>query len=664
MLYRNSVFVSYSRADERSLQRLQVHLAPLVADGRVDVWDDTRIAPGDLWQREIEDALMRARAAVLLVSADFLASEFIQRLELPQLLAAARARGTVILPVILSPCRYVQIPDLAQFQSVNSPSRPLSSRSSRSAQEKVWHAVSLAVEAAFPEAERRAETQSVGEGTENSAADKTDHPEESQVNVHLLGPLGVFASHFTADAAEYVCGTGPNTADDLEAARRQNRFIVDWSSGHPRYKSIGEPGAGEQESPENPAVRQRLYERHAQFYCALVERAERRLESAQQEPAQDEVRAEYSEVKAVLERARTGVIDLEVGVRIAGALGPYWYLDSSFNKGRRTLEGLRKLAGFAAVAPAVQAKALLLEGIFCYHQTDYNRARSLIEQAKRLFQSLRENDEASKLLPELNLTSPEEGVAKALNCLGYIAKEEGEYEAAVGNYVESLQLYNGVGKPWGIAWTEADYALALLCRQLGAHPEEALTHLASSLERNADDANQPSTEVLAILYTAYGMLAQGRDEAATELAEQSLARARQLRFGRGTALAAHFKSLLLLTEDEYGKALALLRESLSICRAQEDRAGVADCLEALAVVYSVSDNLSLAVKLLGHADITWSRLGGRRGHPEYSQLMARLEGRLAELRLPANGVHWADGRRTRLSNLVDELNHATYRRVV
>jgi len=119
------LFVSYSHKDSHWLDRLKVHLSPLVRNQRVDVWDDQRIRTGSQWRKEIDAALTQASAAVLLVSPDFLASDFIQEVELPSLLQSAQRRGTRILPVIIAPCRYDLSP-LAPFQAVNSPETPLS----------------------------------------------------------------------------------------------------------------------------------------------------------------------------------------------------------------------------------------------------------------------------------------------------------------------------------------------------------------------------------------------------------------------------------------------------------------------------------------------------------------------------------------------------------
>ncbi len=99
------VFVSYSHKDQKYLERLQVHLKDLERKGIIDLWSDTKIIPGTNWREEIKRAIESATIGVLLVSADFLASQFIAEDELPPLLKVARTRGTVILPVILSKSR-------------------------------------------------------------------------------------------------------------------------------------------------------------------------------------------------------------------------------------------------------------------------------------------------------------------------------------------------------------------------------------------------------------------------------------------------------------------------------------------------------------------------------------------------------------------------------
>lgn len=122
---RTSVFISYSHADSQWLQRLKVHLRPLERDLEIDIWDDTKITSGSKWREEIDVALSKAKVAVLLVSADFIASDFIHTNELPPLLSAAESEGARILPVIIAPSRFLRTEGLRDFQSVNAPSNPL-----------------------------------------------------------------------------------------------------------------------------------------------------------------------------------------------------------------------------------------------------------------------------------------------------------------------------------------------------------------------------------------------------------------------------------------------------------------------------------------------------------------------------------------------------------
>ncbi len=120
-----NVFISYSHRDSKWLERLNVHLKPLQRDFDADVWADTRIKSGSRWRQELEAALDRANVAVLIVSPDFLASQFIYDNELPPLLQSAELRGALILPVIASPSLFLRNTSLNQFQAVNPPDQPL-----------------------------------------------------------------------------------------------------------------------------------------------------------------------------------------------------------------------------------------------------------------------------------------------------------------------------------------------------------------------------------------------------------------------------------------------------------------------------------------------------------------------------------------------------------
>jgi hypothetical protein len=125
---RDLVFVSYSHKDGIWLERLETMLRPLVRNLTLSVWDDRKIRPGQLWREEIVSALSRARVAVLLVSAEFLASDFIAEEELPPLLEAARRRGTRIIWVPVGACLFREA-GLGEFQAAHDPGEPLEAMS-------------------------------------------------------------------------------------------------------------------------------------------------------------------------------------------------------------------------------------------------------------------------------------------------------------------------------------------------------------------------------------------------------------------------------------------------------------------------------------------------------------------------------------------------------
>lgn len=142
---KKTVFISYSHEDQKHLKRLHVHIKPLEKKGLVDVWDDTKLKAGDKWREQITLALSKAAIAVLIISADFLASDFIVDNELPPILKKSELEGTLVLPVILKPCRFIREDTLSQFQALNPPDKPILSMPEVE-QEVMWDKLSQRIE--------------------------------------------------------------------------------------------------------------------------------------------------------------------------------------------------------------------------------------------------------------------------------------------------------------------------------------------------------------------------------------------------------------------------------------------------------------------------------------------------------------------------------------
>jgi hypothetical protein len=138
-----TVFISYSHLEKKWLNRLTPFLKQLRLDGKLDFWDDTQIRTGAEWQLQIEVALKRAKAAILIVGPGFLGSKFITSQELPPLLEARRSHGIPIYPLVICHCAYTAGP-LKDFQAFNEPDKPLEALP-KAKQNKILNDLSLAV---------------------------------------------------------------------------------------------------------------------------------------------------------------------------------------------------------------------------------------------------------------------------------------------------------------------------------------------------------------------------------------------------------------------------------------------------------------------------------------------------------------------------------------
>jgi hypothetical protein len=110
------VFISYSRHDKDFKDQLLRQLSVLERQDLVATWSDERIDLGADWYSDLIGALASASIVVLLITADFLSSEFILREEVPRALQQRRANGLQVIPVYCRPCPWDTVPWLASLQ--------------------------------------------------------------------------------------------------------------------------------------------------------------------------------------------------------------------------------------------------------------------------------------------------------------------------------------------------------------------------------------------------------------------------------------------------------------------------------------------------------------------------------------------------------------------
>lgn len=122
------VFISYSHEDSRWCAMFEKHLGALVPEKLLRIWSDQALRAGEYWYNSILEEMELADVAILLVSADYFASDFVRLEEVPRLLERRRQEGMVIVPVICRPCVWRQIPWLSSMLVRPHDGRPLSLR--------------------------------------------------------------------------------------------------------------------------------------------------------------------------------------------------------------------------------------------------------------------------------------------------------------------------------------------------------------------------------------------------------------------------------------------------------------------------------------------------------------------------------------------------------
>ena len=124
------IFLSYSKSDVKLKEELDKHLVGLKNSNKIISWHDGLILPGEMWNFEIRKAIKEANLILLLISVDFLNTDYIQRVEVKDAMKR-HSEGTVkIVPIILKPCDWTEF-EFAKFNALPSKAVPLTNYSNR-----------------------------------------------------------------------------------------------------------------------------------------------------------------------------------------------------------------------------------------------------------------------------------------------------------------------------------------------------------------------------------------------------------------------------------------------------------------------------------------------------------------------------------------------------
>lgn len=131
MLMPVEIFCCYARKDQPLLNELKSHLSPLQRQGLVTLWADTDINAGSEWEREIKRHLNTAQIILLLVSPDFMASDYCYSKEMKLALERHQRGDARVIPIILRPVYWQGA--LGKIQALPTNAKPVIDR--------YWHSM-------------------------------------------------------------------------------------------------------------------------------------------------------------------------------------------------------------------------------------------------------------------------------------------------------------------------------------------------------------------------------------------------------------------------------------------------------------------------------------------------------------------------------------------
>src|SRR6266567_1438937 len=119
------IFYSYARLDKRLRDELEKHLEPLKRSGQIITWYDREIQPGNDWEHEIKNQLDTADIILLLLSPNFVSSNYCYGQEMQQALERQKRGDVCIIPIVLRPVSWQELP-IGNLQALPSDGKPVS----------------------------------------------------------------------------------------------------------------------------------------------------------------------------------------------------------------------------------------------------------------------------------------------------------------------------------------------------------------------------------------------------------------------------------------------------------------------------------------------------------------------------------------------------------
>jgi predicted ATPase/DNA-binding CsgD family transcriptional regulator len=418
--------------------------------------------------------------------------------------------------------------------------------------------------------------------------------------------LSVFAGGWALEASEAVVageGIGKSEVMDLLTRLVEKSLVIAELTAHSggvRYRLLDPIRQYALEKLEQSGEVEDVKQAHAEYFLTVAEEVEPQLIGPQEAEWFERLEEELDNFRAALSWASEHR-EAELDLRLAGALGSFWFWEGHYGEGRGWLEGALTQEG---PTPALaRAKALGAASLLASQQSDYTRAKEAAEEGLRL--SKEAGIEGGRR-PFFVWNSP---ATFFLHLMATVSMDEGDHERARALGEESLALGRQANEAQGIVWSLLVLAIAATLRA-DYEQAERLYAEGLSLARELDSAY---ARFLYLVNWGWTALLQGDHQRATALIEEAVELARERRRGFMGLLSRPLDNLgwAALLGGELGRAKAQFGENLMLSRTLGDKETLLMSLEGLACVAGAEVGALRAARLFGAAEALMEEIGYR-----------------------------------------------------
>jgi predicted ATPase/class 3 adenylate cyclase/Tfp pilus assembly protein PilF len=450
----------------------------------------------------------------------------------------------------------------------------------------------------------------------------------------LFARLSVFSGGRTLEAIEAICDAegdlpvetfeGVSSLLDKSLLRQE-----EGPGGEPRFVMLETVHEFAREKLRQSAEAEEIKRVHAEYFLNLAEEADPELRGPDQLQWLERLEAEHDNMRAALTWALE-LKEVELALRLGGALWWFWWMRSHNSEGRRWLEAALVMDGRGS--PEVRAMALAGVGYLGLEQGDLDRAKEVCEEGLELLaHEGREASEAKLIL---------------LAGLGWVVWEREEYEQAKQLFEESLAPSREMRDTWWLATSLSN--LAVVSHFLG-NSEKATELYEQSMDlfREQGDKRRLAT---CLNNLAMVVCSQGELGRAAKLIEEAVALLKELGARGVVSIGLCNLGWIALLQDDLGRAADLYRESLSLSWETGVNPVVQRTLEGLACVAGAEGEAQRAARLWGAAQT----LHETKGIPRDTDFLDEADARISAVRLGMREEAWEEAWRKGRGMTLDE----------